>query len=188
MIAQWKYISRNITHLWEILKWYALPQGNFYGSSNQHVFRPKRNFIDCGHCPGRHFPAPHQQDADRRTRPDPRASCTRFYAFRTAEACHSGPYHLVGFLGGLLWALGRGMETVCLHRRRPNTGLLGPLVVPEGPPHSLAQGGSIKARHPGESQDPVHAKETSLDAGYVIPDLIRDRHDDKNSPATQLVS
>jgi len=46
---------------------------------------------------------------------------------------------------------------------------------------------SLNARHPGESRDPDHEKEKHLDAGYVIPDAIRDRHDDKNFPTAQPI-
>jgi len=38
------------------------------------------------------------------------------------------------------------------------------------------------------SRDPVHLKTAPLDAGYVIPDSIRDRHDDKNSRTGQIIT
>jgi|GEM_PF-2000678 len=54
----------------------------------------------------------------------------------------------------------------------------------EKAPNSFRDRGvfSLHARHPGEGRDPVYAEESPLDAGYVIPNVIRDRHDDNNTP------
>ncbi len=37
----------------------------------------------------------------------------------------------------------------------------------------------LNARHPGEGRDPARIRKKALGAGYAIPDVIRDRHDEK---------